>query len=145
MILITLSTQQLHLTDASHNMLATYPISSATKGAGEKKGSEQTPRGLHTIYQKIGAGMPIFTAFHGRVPTGEIWNGGAFDRDYVLSRILWLQGEMTTLDRYIYIHGTHDEKNIGIPRSHGCIRMRNLDVIELFDRVSEGDAVLIRE
>ena len=145
MIMIDISRQCLYLRDHHHTLIAEYPISSATSGVGEKKGSNQTPRGLHIIHQKIGENSPIFSIFRGRQSTGEIWNHAETEKDFILSRILWLQGEMTPLDRYIYIHGTHDEKNIGKPCSHGCIRMRNLDVIELFDHVSEGDTVFISE
>ena len=145
MIIINILKQTLYLHNTNNNIIAEYPISSAAKGVGEIKGSNQTPRGLHTIYQKIGENSPIFSVFKGRNPTGEIWNQVDTTTDLILSRILWLQSDMTALDRYIYIHGTNDEKNIGKPRSHGCIRMRNLDVIELFDRVSEGDTVLIKE
>ncbi|OGT40985.1 MAG: peptidase, partial [Gammaproteobacteria bacterium RIFCSPHIGHO2_12_FULL_40_19] len=118
---------------------------------GEKKGSYQTPRGHHIICEKIGADLPIFTVFQARKPTGEIFSPELEkqfpDRDWILSRILWLAGteagvncggDVDTQQRFIYIHGTNDEKNMGTPNSHGCIRMRNSDVIELFDRVILG-------
>lgn len=144
-IVIDIASQKLYLHNIQNQIIAEYPISSAIKGLGEVKGSEQTPRGLHIIHQKIGENSPIFSVFKGRKPTGKIWNHTDTTEDLILSRILWLQGEMTPLDRYIYIHGTNDEKNIGKPRSHGCIRMRNLDVIDFFDRVSKGDTVFIKE
>lgn len=148
-ILIDISTQLLYLYNAHHEIITHYSISSAKNGLGNRQGSEKTPLGLHTIYKKIGDNMPIFTIFHARQSTGEQWNHAlsqhVIERDLILSRILWLQGDETSLDRYIYIHGTNDEKNIGKPCSHGCIRMRNLDVIDLFDRVHEGDTVLIKE
>lgn len=133
-------------------------ISTASKGAGEMRGSEQTPRGWHTIRAKIGAGVPVNTVFKGRRPTGEIYTselGSAQPgRDWMLTRILWLSGLergmnrlglVDTMRRYIYIHGTPDEEPMGIPASHGCIRMRNEDVVELFDRVPVGTPILISE
>lgn len=133
-------------------------ISTASKGAGEFRGSEQTPRGWHTIRAKIGAGVPLNTVFKGRRPTGEIYapelreaNPG---RDWMLTRILWLSGlepgrnrlgNVDTMRRYIYIHGTPDEEPMGVPASHGCIRMRNEDVVELFGRVPAGTRILIGE
>lgn len=142
-ILINLSEQKLYIDDLG------YPISSAKNGVGEIKGSEKTPRGEHIIHKKIGQDMPIFTVFRGRKPTGEIWSESLSaqfpDRDWILSRILWLTGAQTSLDRYIYIHGTNDEANIGTPNSHGCIRMRNQDVIDLFDRVEVGESIIIKE
>jgi len=130
-----------------------YPISTALQGVGNQRNSWQTPLGKHRIYQKIGAGMPMFTAFIGRKPQG-IYQQGADDakKDWILSRILWLEGTQTginrrgkvdTRSRYIYIHGTHAEEDIGTPVSHGCIRMKNDDVIALFDRVDVGEYVVI--
>ncbi|MCX7125815.1 MAG: L,D-transpeptidase, partial [Gammaproteobacteria bacterium] len=91
--------------------------------------------------------MPIFSVFCVRKPTGEIWSEALEkqfpERDWILSRILWLHGPQTSLDRYIYIHGTNDEKNIQTPNSHGCIRMINADVINLFEKVSVGEEVFI--
>lgn len=133
-------------------------ISTASKGAGEMRGSEQTPRGWHTIRAKIGAEAPVNTVFKGRRPTGEIYTpelGTAQPgRDWMLTRILWLSGLepgknrlgiVDTMRRYIYIHGTPDEEPMGIPASHGCIRMRNEDMVELFDRVPAGTPILISE
>lgn len=155
-ILIDIAKQLLQLRNADDILLAEYPISSALKGVGEKQGSYQTPRGRHVIAEKIGENMPIFTVFSARKPTGEIFSDALSsqypDRDWILSRILWLEGveegvnrggDVDSRSRYIYIHGTNEENDIGVPRSHGCIRMRNVDVIDLFDRVSVGDAVLI--
>ena len=146
-ILIDIAQQQLFLTDLHNQIIAQYPISSAKKGLGEQKGSEQTPRGLHYIHEKIGVDCPIFTVFKGRKPTGEIWDAELSaqfpERDWILSRIMWLVGEQTPLDRYIYIHGTADEGQIGVPLSHGCIRMRNHDVIALFEQVGVGEVVEI--
>ena len=149
MIQIDVRKQTLLLKNGRHELLAEYPISTAKNGSGEKQGSEKTPRGAHVIAEKIGENMPIFTVFRARVPTDEIYSAELEkqcpDRDWILSRILWLNGSQTSLDRYIYIHGTHDEKNIGVPHSHGCIRMRNQDVIDLFERVEVGQNVLIKE
>src|SRR3990167_1409237 len=150
-ILINIIKQTLFLKNADDHIIAQYPISTAKNGVGEKKGSYQTPRGHHIICEKIGADLPIFTVFQARKPTGEIFSPELEkqfpDRDWILSRILWLAGteagvncggDVDTPQRFIYIHGTNDEKNMGTPNSHGCIRMRNSDVIELFDRVILG-------
>jgi lipoprotein-anchoring transpeptidase ErfK/SrfK len=155
-ILITLNTQTLFLYQ-NETVIATYSISSSKNGAGEKINSLQTPRGLHYIRAKIGAGQPMYTHFKGRRPRGTYSLPAASinrSQDFILSRILWLCGcergknrlhEVDTFRRYIYIHGTHDEKNIGKPVSKGCIRMKNQDVIELFDRVAVGTWVWIQE
>lgn len=137
-------------------LIRQYPVSTAASGPGEASGSHCTPRGRHRIAEKIGAGLPLCSAFKARVPTGEIWtpeldaeNPG---RDWILSRILWLEGlepgrnrggNVDTHNRYIYIHGTHEEHRIGTAASHGCIRMKNADVAELFDRVKVGTEVRI--
>ena len=137
-------------------LIRQYPVSTAANGPGEQSGSYCTPRGRHRVAEKIGADMPLGTAFKARVPTGEIWtpeldaeNPG---RDWILTRILWLEGlelgrnkggNVDTHDRFIYIHGTHEEHRIGTPASHGCIRMRNADVAELFDLVKVGTEVRI--
>lgn len=144
-ILIDIAKQVLFLQDENQNNISSYPISSGKNGVGEEKGSEKTPRGLHVICEKIGDGAPLFSIFKGRVATGDSWHAGMPAGDFILSRILWLTGEKTPKDRYIYIHGTHDEGNIGAPLSHGCIRMRNEDVIDLFGRVGVGESVFIKE
>lgn len=123
-----------------------YSVSTALNGPGEQNGTGQTPTGSHFIRAKIGDGQPIYTVFRGRRPTGEIYSLDlAKDnpkRDWILTRILWLcgteigknrLGNVDTMARYIYIHGTPDTEPMGKPLSHGCIRMRNDDVIELFD------------
>ena len=135
-----------------------WPVSTARKGAGEREGSEQTPRGRHRVRAMIGAGCVPGTVFRGRRPTGEVWTPELAarepGRDWILSRILWLCGEepgrnrlgkVDSMRRYIYIHGCPDSEPMGVPRSHGCIRMRNTDVIELFDAVPPGIAVFIDE
>lgn len=156
---IDLRLQRLYLW-ASHpdgdHLLREYPVSTATKGAGEQSGSYCTPRGRHRIAEKIGAGLPHNSVLVARMPTGEIWSPELDrqqpGRDWILSRILWLDGlesgrnrggQVDTHARYIYIHGTHEEHRIGTPASHGCIRMKNSDVIELFDLVEAGTEVRI--
>lgn len=157
MIIIDIAKQRLSLKNADNEIIVEYPISTAKKGVGEKKGSNQTPRGHHLISEKIGADLPIFTVFRARKPTGELFSAELKkqfpQRDWILSRILWLSGseigvnsgdDVDTKERFIYIHGTDDEKNIGIPNSHGCIRMCNADVIDLFDRVVVSELVFIQ-
>lgn len=147
-IRINLERQTLDLMDDSGQTIKRYPVSTAAKGAGEASGSYCTPRGAHIVRAKIGGGQPINSVFVGRRPTGEIYTPElgqtAPDRDWILSRILWLSGKESgfnrlgqsdTMRRYIYIHGTPDEGFEQAPRSHGCIRMRNADLIELFDLV----------
>jgi len=137
-------------------LIREYPISTARNGLGEQCGSYCTPRGRHRIAERIGAGQPLFAVFKARVPTGEIWSrdleANEPDRDWILTRILWLDGleegrnkggQQDTHDRYIYIHGSNEEHLIGQPVSHGCIRMKNADVAELFDLVEEGTEVVI--
>ena len=129
-------------------LLKVYAISTAKNGPGEKKGSEQTPRGQHIIRAKIGDGCKTNTVFIGRRPTGEIYTPDLKishpGRDWILTRILWLSGleigknrlgEVDTMQRYIYIHGTPDDVDMGMPGSRGCIRLRNQDMIELFDKI----------
>ena len=138
--------------------LMTFTVATARKGVGEQNGSEQTPRGWHVIRAKIGAEQPVNSVFVGRRPTGEIYSPAlaaqAPERDWILTRILWLSGlepgrnrlgTVDTMRRYIYIHGCPDEEPMGIPSSHGCIKMHNQDVIRLFDTVSVGTRVLIQE
>ncbi len=153
MIVINLAEQTLRLGDGRQ-----YPVSAAANGAGEINGSHQTPRGLHIIRAKIGAGAPPNTVFIGRRPTGETYSAEYAAknprRDWILTRILWLGGcepgknrggKVDTLRRYIYIHGAPDSVPMGVPGSIGCIRMRNADVLELFDGVEIGARVNILE
>ena len=122
------------------------PVSTALKGAGEQANSNRTPRGKHQIRAKIGRNLPINAALKGRRWTHEVWNPRLNtqypNRDWILSRILWLSGceqginrlgNVDTFQRYIYLHGTPDTEPMGIAKSHGCIRMRNPDIIALFD------------
>ena len=133
-----------------------YRVSTAANGGGEENGSECTPRGEHRISDKIGDGCAPGTVFVGRVPTGETWTPELAARyprrDWILTRILWLDGlepgfnaggDCDTHSRYIYIHGTPESTVLGAPGSHGCIRMANADVIELFDQVEVGTPVHI--
>ncbi|OIO73945.1 MAG: L,D-transpeptidase [Zetaproteobacteria bacterium CG1_02_53_45] len=131
-----------------------YPVSTAAKGTGNREGSFQTPLGKHRIANKIGEGQPLLTAFRGREPFC-IYDPATDDpkRDWILTRILWLTGSETgknrrgkvdTHARYIYIHGTHEEDKIGTPASHGCIRMKNEDMLELFENVAVGESVRIK-
>jgi len=133
-------------------------VSTAKKGVGEINGSECTPRGWHVIRAKVGAGCPANTVFVERRPTGEIYTPELRkkfpQRDWILTRILWLSGaepgknrlgRVDTMRRYIYIHGCPDEDAMGVPGSHGCVKMRNSEVIELFDHVAVGTRVLIKE
>lgn len=153
---IHIATQQLELFDSAGKLLRRYSVSTAVNGAGEVCGSCCTPRGGHIIRAKIGAGQPENTVFVRRRPTGEIYTpelGARFpERDWILTRILWLSGceigfnrlgKNDTMRRHIYIHGTPDSMQIGAPGSHGCIRMRNADLVELFDLVPAGTAVEI--
>lgn len=153
---ISIPDQTLTLRDAAGGVLASYAVSTALNGAGEAKGSNCTPRGEHIVRAKIGAGQPVNTVFVGRRPTGEIWSPELAEnfpnRDWILTRILWLSGcergfnrlgDCDTMQRYIYIHGTPDPEPMGVPLSHGCIRMRNADVMALFDAVPVGTSVKI--
>ena len=153
---IHIATQQLELLDDAGGILRRYSVSTAANGAGEVSGSHCTPRGKHIIRAKIGAGQPENAVFVSRRPTGEIYTpelGKQFqDRDWILTRILWLSGCETgfnrlggkdTMRRYIYIHGTPESVQLGAPGSHGCIRMHNADLVELFDLVPAGTAVEI--
>lgn len=155
---VYVATQQLELLDDAGKLLHRYAVSTAANGAGETSGSYCTPRGRHVIRAKIGSGQPENTVFTGRRPTGEIYTpelGMQFPgRDWILTRILWLSGcevgfnrlgKSDTMRRYIYIHGTPEEAELGKPVSHGCIRMSNADLIELFDLVPAGTAVEIFE
>lgn len=157
-IVVSVSRQILDLFDDDDRLLCTYPVSTAAAGVGEMSGSYQTPRGRHVIRAKIGDGLPANTVFVRRRPTGEIWSpelDAAFPgRDWILTRILWLSGCepgfnrlgcVDTMRRYVYIHGCPDRVDMAHPGSHGCIRMRNADLIDLYDRVPCYTPVDIRE
>jgi len=159
LIHISISDQTLSLLD-NNKVVKTYSISTALNGAGEKNGSGCTPTGNHYIRAKIGEGSPLNSVFIGRRATGEIYTPYLAEanpnRDWILSRILWLcgsdlghnrlkgeHGSVDSMFRYIYIHGTPDTEPMGVPKSHGCIRMRNTDVIEVFDWALNACPVLI--
>jgi len=139
--------QELRLLDGKR-VVKRYAVSTATRGLGEKNGSLCTPRGRHIVRAKIGAGQPVGSVFVRRRPTGEVWTPELHEkypgRDWILTRILWLSGrepgrnrlgDVDTMRRYIYIHGSPDTAAMGKPGSIGCIRMRNRDITELFDLV----------
>ena len=155
---ISIKNQTLTLLDAAQKVLQKCLISTAQNGAGEQKGSFCTPRGLHIIRAKIGQNAPENAVFIARRQTGEIFNAELFaqfpKRDWILTRILWLSGceigknrlgKVDTMRRFIYIHGAPDFAKMGIPESHGCIRMKNAELIVLFEQVSTGTKVLIHE
>jgi hypothetical protein len=152
-ILIDLQRQQLDLREGEAVMWQAL-VSTAKNGPGQLSGSECTPLGRHIIRARIGAGAPAGTVFVGRRPTGEIYTPALRrahpQRDWILTRILWLSGlepgfnrlgKVDTMRRYVYIHGCPDDDAIGVPGSHGCIKMRHHDVIYLFDNVSVGTPV----
>lgn len=154
---IDIGKQALRLFDGE-TLLREYAVSTAANGVGQQQGSGCTPLGRHRIRARIGTGQPSGAVFVGRRPTGEIWSAQLAaehpQRDWILSRILWLSGEqpgfnrlgnVDSMRRFIYIHGTPDSEPMGIPCSHGCVRMRNADVLELFDLVPVGCPVLIHE
>jgi len=155
---ISIQHQTLTLFDDFGGVKARYRVSTAANGTGCEKDSGCTPLGEHTVRAKIGAGMPLNTVFIGRRPTGEILSPQLAaqypQRDWILTRIMWLSGtevgknrlgNVDSMQRYIYIHGTPDSEPMGQPRSHGCVRMRNQDVVELFDLVDVGTPVVIVE
>jgi hypothetical protein len=157
-ILINIARQQLELHGGSQTGVKTYRVSTARNGAGERNGSFCTPRGRHIIRARIGAGCAENTVFVARRPSGEIYSpdlAAQFPgRDWILTRILWLSGcepgfnrlgDVDTMRRYIYIHGSPDSVELGIPGSIGCIRMRNSDIVELFELVAPGTPVQIVE
>jgi L,D-transpeptidase YbiS len=155
-IIVSLTRQCLELRDGSEAPRV-YAVSTSRYGPGELHNSQCTPRGRHRIRARIGDGLPIGAVLVGRRPTGEIHDAALAarypDRDWILTRILWLcgcepgrnrLGNVDSMRRYIYIHGTPDSEVMGVPFSHGCIRMRNADVVDLFDRVNAGTLVDIQ-
>ena len=152
---INLCEQTLTLSDREE-LLATFSVSTAANGSGQEMDSECTPLGQHIIDEKIGAGCRINTVFIGRHPTGEIYGEDMRrchpQRDWILTRIMWLRGtepgrndggNVDSKARYIYIHGSPESCEMGVPGSHGCIRMRNEDVVRLFELVEVGTSVNI--
>ncbi|MDH5435570.1 MAG: L,D-transpeptidase [Gammaproteobacteria bacterium] len=154
---VNIAEQRLRLFDQD-KVLMDIAVSTASNGAGELFGSECTPRGQHVIRARIGADCQPGTVFVARRPTGEIYTPElkqtSPERDWILTRILWLSGtergknrlgNVDTMRRFIYIHGAPDEDLMGVPSSHGCVKMRNSDVIQLFDQVEAGIPVNILE
>lgn len=152
---ISIALQKLWLKD-DDVILQEFLVSTAANGAGELQDSECTPRGIHLIGEKIGQDAPVNSVFVGRQATGEVYSPELREsfpgRDWILTRILWLVGcepgknqggKVDSCDRYIYIHGTPDDVELGNPGSRGCIRMQNQDMIAVFDLVSEGTLVNI--
>lgn len=156
-IYISLARQRLQLRKDGQ-VLMDVPVSTALNGAGEENGSGCTPRGWHCIRAKIGADCEVNTVFVARRPTGEIYTPELGEsvpqRDWILTRILWLSGlergvnrlgTVDTMRRFIYLHGCPDGLPMGRPLSHGCIRMRNIDIMALFDQVPVGTRVFISD
>ncbi|SDS39121.1 L,D-transpeptidase catalytic domain [Halopseudomonas litoralis] len=155
--LIHISLEQQMLTGFNAGrLLCSYPVSTAKNGAGELNGSGCTPRGRHRVRARIGEGQPLGAVFIGRRPTGEVWSSELAEaqpqRDWILTRILWLCGEEVGVNRgadsdsqrrYIYLHGTGDDQLMGTPLSHGCVRLRNPDMLALFDMTPAGCPVII--
>jgi len=157
LIKVSIDEQRLQYLESGH-VVMDVAVSTAANGPGEIMHSECTPRGRHHIRAKIGAGAPENTVFVGRRASGEIYTPELKqqhpERDWMLTRILWLSGlepgnnrlgNRDSMRRYIYIHGCPDEDAMGTPSSHGCVKMRNSEVIKLFDRVPAGTQVLIQE
>lgn len=144
---ISIGDQRLTLKEGE-TAIRTYPVSTSRFGIGTEEGSNKTPTGRFRVAEKIGGDMPAGTIFQSRVPLGPD-DPPPLTEDLVLSRILWLDGldehNANTRDRFIYIHGTRHEHKIGVPDSHGCVRMRNADVVELFELVDEETPVVIEE
>ncbi len=145
-IRVRIASQTLDLEDEAGNKIKSYVISTSSFGLGTEPGSQKTPTGRFVVSEKIGEGASFGEIFVGRVPTGRF--GAEEDpSDHVQTRILWLHGldpeNANTKARYIYIHGTNAESKLGTPSSHGCVRMANVDVADLSDRVEVGTTVLI--
>ncbi len=155
-IAVSVPEQTLRLFDEMGHELRCWAISTASRGIGQQSGSYCTPTGRHVIRARIGDGMPENTIFVRRRPTGEIYSPDLAaqhpGRDWILTRILWLSGcepghnrlgSVDTMRRFIYIHGSPASAEMGVPGSHGCIRMRNAEIVELFDLVPVGTPVEI--
>jgi lipoprotein-anchoring transpeptidase ErfK/SrfK len=145
-IIVDVPAQRLDVTEGE-NTLRSFPVSTSAAGIGTEPGSNKTPPGRLVVAEKIGDDAPLGAVFRSRVPTGELGDETSAG-DLVQTRILWLAGledhNANTKDRYIYIHGTNHESQIGQPASHGCIRMRNADVAELYAMIGPGTEVVIR-
>lgn len=156
-LVVSISQQTLTVFNTQNEFIAHYSISTAANGAGCEKNSGCTPLGKHIVRAKIGGGAPVGSVFVGRRPTGEICTPALMtefpNRDWILTRILWLSGtevgvnrlgNVDTMQRFIYIHGTPDSNTMGVIGSHGCVRMRNADMTALFDMVNVGAEVDIQ-
>ncbi|MFY8215304.1 MAG: L,D-transpeptidase family protein [Chthoniobacterales bacterium] len=147
-VLVISATEQNMIVLDEGRPVAVYPVSTSKFGLGDTPGSSRTPLGKMRIKEKIGDGAPPGAVFKSRRPTGEVLPVDAPGRDPIVTRILWLEGlephNRNTYDRYIYIHGTPEERNIGQAVSYGCIRMRSQDIIDLYDRVGTGARVEVR-
>lgn len=156
-IIISIADQTLRH-EQSDGEVVLYSVSTALAGPGEEKDSGETPRGKHVVRAMIGRNMPANTVFVGRRPTGEHFSEVLFEanpgRDWILSRILWLSGceigknrlgKVDTMQRYIYIHGSPPAYPMGVPLSHGCVRMPQRDVVSLFTHAHVGESVIIQE
>ncbi len=146
-IRVHVPSQTLDLLDDAGTIVRCYAISTSQFGIGTEPGSYKTPTGRFRVAEKIGAGAEPGAIFVSRVATGELGQEGD-EHDHVQTRILWLDGldpeNANTHERYIYIHGTNSESKLGTPASMGCVRMNNLDVIDLYDRVASGTTVEIQ-
>ncbi|HEY5751536.1 MAG TPA: L,D-transpeptidase [Chthoniobacterales bacterium] len=142
---ITVSHQRLNVLE-DYKIVFSTPVSTALRGLGCESGSLKTPPGNFVVSEKFGDGEPVGTIFRGRIATGEMAESNS-PEDQITSRILWLDGvepsNANTKGRYIYIHGTNDEARLGAPVSHGCIRLANTAIIDLFDLVETGTSVTI--
>jgi lipoprotein-anchoring transpeptidase ErfK/SrfK len=154
---VDVPTQTLTVFDSTNKVVMQTKVATARNGVGEEFGSEKTPRGAHYIRAKVGIGLPEGAVLISRRPTGEIYSPGlraAFpDRDWILTRILWLcgrehgknrLGNVDTMRRYIYIHGCPDEDPMGVPSSRGCVKVRNSELVKLFNLVDAGTPVDIK-
>jgi lipoprotein-anchoring transpeptidase ErfK/SrfK len=151
LLLVNIKQQKLRVV-RKNKKTAEYVISTSKYGIGNKENSFKTPLGIHRVIEKYGDGAPVGRIFKDRLDTGKTWKPGDAPDDYVLTRILRLEGlepgfnkgpGIDSYERYIYIHGTSREKKIGTPISHGCVVMKNIDVIKLYDRVKAGTIVVI--
>ncbi len=151
LVVVDVAAQRLHLVEGD-GVVLDLPVSTAAAGVGGAEGSHKTPPGVHTIAARIGEGQPLGAIFESREPTGTLWRGEPTDEDLILTRVLTLDGRedgvnrgpgRDSLARYIYIHGTSHEHELGRPASHGCIRLANHEIVSLFDRVREGDPVVV--
>lgn len=153
---VSISAQSISAWNRRNDLIGKYPVSTASNGIGQQNGSFRTPIGQHVVRAKIGQGVPLNTVFRGRRPTGEIYSEALRrsepERDWILTRILWLSGReiginrlgnVDTMRRFIYIHGAPDKYEMGIPRSRGCIQMRNKSLLEIFDMTPVGTPVYI--